>query len=121
MARLAVKTTLTTVHGPVRLGSKAGAKKSALREVVHAAVPAEDRMQAFLWRHVVPGPGSELLVFAPKAEPPPKRVRLHSRAASAAPKPVAAAAGAAVAKVKFTKQQVAGRLREIKCSSKKGS
>jgi hypothetical protein len=35
------------------------------RDVAHAAMPAEDRMQAFLWRHLVPAQELEALVFNP--------------------------------------------------------
>ncbi|MEK7675134.1 MAG: hypothetical protein AAB676_04775 [Verrucomicrobiota bacterium] len=40
----------------------------------HEAVPAEDRMHAFLWRHLVPARDLKVLVFDPTCEPPPKRI-----------------------------------------------
>jgi hypothetical protein len=43
------------------------------REVVHRAVPAEDRMQAFLWRHLVPAKDLKAVVFDPATDPLPKR------------------------------------------------
>lgn len=44
-------------------------------ELVHPAVPAEDRMQAFLWRHLVPAADFQVLVFDPAWKPPLKRPR----------------------------------------------
>ena len=48
-----MRTSLTDNPQPVSLAIE-GRAKIGKREVVHAAVPAEDRMQAFLWRHLVP-------------------------------------------------------------------
>ena len=82
------------------------------REIVRDAVPAEDRMQAFLWRHLVPAGELLALVCDSKYQPPPKRV--------APPRPPqlmgppAPGTPAVAAKPKFTKQQVAGRLRQLK-------
>jgi len=73
-------------------------------------VPAEDRMQAFLWRHLVPAQNLKALVFDPSYEPPAKRVRRVSSPST--PPPTTASTSAP--KPKFTKQQVAFRLRQIK-------
>jgi hypothetical protein len=43
------------------------------REVVHAAEPADDRMQAFLWRHLVPAREFMAYVYDPDKAPGPKR------------------------------------------------
>lgn len=51
--RLTVKTTLTGTEKPVSL-HVVGSAKIQEQEVVREAVPAEDRMQAFLWRHLMP-------------------------------------------------------------------
>jgi len=111
VARLGMKTSLVDTKQPVNLVIE-GRAKIEDREVVHAAVPAEDRMQAFLWRHLVPAEGLKALVFNPSYEPPPKRVA-RVRPASAETKPPVTTSDAA-GKPKFTKQQVAGRLRQLK-------
>jgi hypothetical protein len=95
-------------------------------------------MQAFLWRHLVPASDLLALVFDPKYQAPPKRVpparppQLMGPPASAAtPTPVAttptpgtkdapAANPPAAAKPKFTQQQIAGRLRQLKLLYEEG-
>lgn len=78
------------------------------RTVVRPAVAAEDRMQAFLWRHLVPAEELAALVPGPssqtnaKREPPPP-IKL--------PKPDPSKAAA---QPQFTKAQVAGRLRQLR-------
>ncbi len=72
--RLAVKTSLAEMEKPVRL-TVVGSAKIGDREVVHEAVPAEDRMQAFLWRHLLPAEDLPVLVFNPAYKPPADRIR----------------------------------------------
>jgi hypothetical protein len=115
VTRLALKTDLVETKEPVRLVVE-GRANARGREIAHAAVPAEDRMQAFLWRHLVPAEELKALVFDPSHEPPAKRVRR-----TPAPPPVEATSAPAIAsasptgaKPKFSKQQVAGRLRQLK-------
>jgi len=109
VVRLNIKTSLAETTEPVRL-TIAGTAKIGDRQVSHDAVPAEDRMQAFLWRHLVPA--SELLatVYDPAAPPKPGR--------TPPPLPPPALTGASpdtpAGKPKFTKQQIANRLRELK-------
>jgi hypothetical protein len=43
--------------------------------VVHAVVPSEDKMQAFLWRHLLPAETLPVLVFDPSYQPPAERIR----------------------------------------------
>ncbi|HAK96324.1 MAG TPA: hypothetical protein DCM87_15365 [Planctomycetes bacterium] len=74
VVRLAVKTGLTAMEQPVDL-TVVGAAKIGDREVVHAAVPAEDRMQAFLWRHLLPADTLPALVFDRAYQPPADRIR----------------------------------------------
>ena len=74
VARLTIKTDLAETKQPVNLVVEGRAKIDG-REVVHEAVPAEDRMQAFLWRHLVPAEDRRPGVFA-QLRPPPRRV-LH--------------------------------------------
>jgi len=109
MARLPVRTSLTRTDEPVALQVE-GRARIGDREVVREAVPADDRMQAFLWRHLVPAQDLQALVFDPRYEPPATRV----------PPPLtdeqkaAAAAKLPQEKAKFTERQVAGRLRQLK-------
>jgi hypothetical protein len=89
------------VHGSAKIGAA---------EVIYEAVPAEDRMQAFLWRHLVPAKDLKGFVFDPTADDSkPSRRREVAAAAPAATPP----AGQATGKPKFTKAQVASRLREL--------
>lgn len=86
-----------------------GTAKIQDREVAHEAVAAEDRMQAFLWRHLVPARSFTAVVYNPGAQNASKRV-LDPKAIPAP----AVAAKRAPEGVKFTKQQVGGRLRQLK-------
>jgi hypothetical protein len=113
VTRLWVRSTLTATEQPVSLTIEGRAKVEG-REIAHAAVPAEDRMQAFLWRHLVPAGDLKALVFDPSYEPPPKRVPRVRPPAAEAVKAAVASADPAAGKQKFTKQQVAGRLKQIK-------
>ena len=74
--------------------------------MVHEAVPAEDRMQAFPVAASRSREGLEGLVLDPSTRPPPKRVRAPA-AAAAAIKTSGCHRGLCAAKPKFTKQQVA--------------
>ncbi len=111
--RLVVKTKLLETKRPVRLIVEGRAKIGG-REVAHEAVPAEDRMQAFLWRHLVPAEEMQCLVYSPSYEPRPKHV-LHTYVSlPVEPKPETAAVNPAAPKFKFTKKQVANHVRQIK-------
>jgi hypothetical protein len=107
MVKLGVKTYLADTDQPVSLAIE-GQAVVGEQELVHEAVPAEDRMQAFLWRHLVPTQELTALVYNPSHEPPPTRVPPVSTAKeeSLPAKPPA--------NTKFTKRQVASRLRQIK-------
>jgi hypothetical protein len=112
VARLEVKTTLAKTEQPVNLIVE-GRARIGEREIAHQAVPAEDRMQAFLWRHLVPAEELKVLVFDPSYEPPPKRVpRPISPELQAKAK--ATAAELAAKNQKFDKKQVTGRLQQLK-------
>jgi hypothetical protein len=102
-----IRTTLTATMEPIQLKVE-GVARIHGRDMIRPAVPAEDRMQAFLWRHLVPALDLKAAVFDPTSKPPPGRVSLVK-----ATSPLAAVNSAA-AKPKFTKQQVAGRLRQLK-------
>lgn len=126
---------------PIAL-SIAGNAKVGDQDIVREAVPAEDKMQAFLWRHLVPASELPVFVFDPKYQPPPKRVAptplppaIQAVAASVAggasvSTPVAGTSGATTLgstasttvppAPKFTKQQIAGRLRQLKLLYEEG-
>ena len=113
MVRLTLKTTLITTEEPINL-SVMGSAKIEGKDVTREAVPAEDRMQAFLWRHLVPASDLKVLVFDPNYQPTPKRVARTRQPTEVETKPAVASADSATNKPKFTKQQVAGLLRQLK-------
>ena len=149
VARIVVKGPSSALKDPVSL-SITGAARPGLKQIVRTAVPAEDRMQAFLWRHLVPASELKVLVFDPGHELPPKRIaparpalveKTNAVAVTNAAAPVKAVAAtnallrtnavagtnsatgtnvAAAPKPKFTKQQVARRLRELKLLFEEG-
>ena len=119
VARLFIKNDLVATEQPFRL-SIIGTAKIQERDVVHEAVPAEDRMQAFLWRHLVPASEFTALVYNPSYQPPPKRVPPVHPPSIVEVKPTVASTNSAATKPKFSKQQVAGRLRELKLLYEEG-
>ncbi len=110
VVRLTVKTALTETADPVNLIVE-GRAKIGDRDVAHEAVPAEDKMQAFLWRHLVPAEELKALVYDPSYTPPPKRVPPPAAIETPAPTPSAAPK---TEPPKFSKSQVTGRLRQLK-------
>ena len=119
VVRLTLKTTLVETAEPVDL-TIAGSARIGEDEVSREAVPAEDRMQAFLWRHLVPAAELKVLVFNPSAQPPPKRVPRARPPSPPETNALVAASSSASAGPKFTKQQIAGRLRELKLLFEEG-
>jgi hypothetical protein len=106
--RLPLKTTLVATKQPVSLEIE-GRAVIGKEDVARMAVPAEDRMQAFLWRHLVPAEDLRVQVFNPSYKPPAKRVApplTEEQKAKAAPKKPKTTR-------KFTRRQVAGRLRQL--------
>ncbi len=71
---LGIKTTLTEMEQPINL-SVVGAAKVGDADIVREAVPGEDRMQAFLWRHLMPVETLPVVVFNPSWQPTTERVR----------------------------------------------
>jgi len=69
IAKVSVRTRLAETKEPVNLIIE-GSATNGTHKIVHEAVPAEDRMQAFLWRHLVPAEELKAFVFNPP--PPPK-------------------------------------------------
>jgi len=71
---LTLKTTLAVTEQPVNV-TVIGTAKIGDQEVVHDVVPGEDKMQAFLWRHLLPADTLPALVFDPSYQPPADRIR----------------------------------------------
>jgi hypothetical protein len=109
-----LKASLKETKEPLNLYFE-GSAKTIQGELTHLATPAEDRMQAFLWRHLVPAEDLKAVVMNPAYESPSKRAR-RATTPSPEPKPATQAKPATETgpKPKFTKQQVVGRLRELK-------
>jgi len=106
--RLTVKTTVTDTMPPVPL-TVAGTAKVGDRTIARTAVPADDRMQAFLWRHLLPAVEFQALVYKGN-RPPPLRVAPEPPA----PKQPTTAPAKPAKAPKFTKKQVVGRMRQLK-------
>ncbi len=125
-AALTIKGPSAPMKEPVTLAI-VGRAKLGEKEIIHEAVPAEDRMQAFLWRHLVPAQDLMVLSYDPGYEPPPKRVAPTRPPSIVATNAVVATTNVPIgtnvvvaAKPKFTKSQVARRLREIKMLFEEG-
>ena len=103
--RLTVKSNLVEMEEPFTLSIE-GTAKIGDKDVVHKAVPAEDRMQAFLWRHLVPAQNLMAMVYNPSYTPPVNRV---CPPAPEKPKPPTDPK----AKPMFTERQVASRLKQL--------
>lgn len=88
VARLAVTSSLKETPDPVSLVIEGRAMIEG-REIAHDAVPADDKMQAFLWRHLLPTEDFKMLVFdpakkrVPKRIPPPIPPEIHAKAKAA--------------------------------------
>ena len=114
MAQLTLKADWQYLRDPICLTpSIVGSAQIDGRGVNHQAAPAEDRMQAFLWRHLVPASDLKLHVYNPSTKPQPKRVPVMTAALAAQAKIITATA-AASDKQQFSKKQVTGRLRELR-------
>jgi hypothetical protein len=113
VARLTIKTTLVETNEPINL-TVMGIARIGEQEVSHDAVSAEDRVQAFLWRHLVPATELKALVFNPNAPPPPKRVPRARPPATPETNATVTVTITVAGTPKFTRKQVAGRLKELK-------
>ncbi|MFA6565102.1 MAG: PPC domain-containing protein, partial [Verrucomicrobiia bacterium] len=111
ITRVAFKTDLIT-KGAVNI-TVVGSAKIGDQEVTHTGVPSEDRMQAFLWRHLVPAQNLQVLVYDGSYEPPPARVPRDIPPEMLVRAKVKAAEMQAKGQ-KFTKGQAAGRVRQLK-------
>ncbi len=117
IARIAFKADVA-IPDPVNLTVEGRATIDG-KEIVREAVPAEDRMQAFLWRHLVPAQDLKILVYDPSYESPSKRVPRELTPELQA-KAKAAADALKAKNQKFTKNQVAGRVRQLKLLFEEG-
>lgn len=89
---VAIKANLSETKDPVCL-TLIGTATNATEKVVREAAPAEDRMQAFLWRHLVPA--QQLMALVLPVPPPPPKVEPAKPAAPAKPEPAKPAPAAA--------------------------
>ena len=121
LAKFYFKGSATPTTAPVEL-SIAGSAMLGTQETVRDAVPAEDRMQAFLWRHLVPASDLKVLVFDPKILPKPKHVApFRAPPIVGPPYPaVVTTPDANALKPKITAQQIGGRLRQLKMLFEEG-
>ncbi|MCX6901430.1 MAG: PPC domain-containing protein [Verrucomicrobia bacterium] len=111
ITRFSFKASAAT-EGPINLIIQ-GSAKIGDKKVVHPAVAAEDKMQAFLWRHLVPAQDLKVFVFDSSSQPPSKREpREISSEVMAQAKSKAAELQAKGQK--FSKRQVAGRIQQIR-------
>lgn len=114
VARVAIKANWTKMHEPVEVAPQVIGSAYLSGRIVthHPAVPAEDRMQAFLWRHLVPTADFKVYVYDPSIkleEPPDPIVPSTIKAQILADARKRAASGQT-----FTKGQVQGRIRDLK-------
>jgi hypothetical protein len=129
MAKITIRTELVATAEPVTL-SVIGKAVLGERVLEHEAVPCEDRMQAFLWRHLVPAKDLRAMVFDPAFEAPPRRVPgpRPPNLVVAVPEPpptTNSAAGtnapsAAETRPRFTPEQATARLRQLKLLFEEG-
>ncbi len=70
VTQVTLKTSLAETLDPACIVLQ-GIATNKTQKWVRDAVPAEDRMQAFLWRHLVPAQEMRALVFNPPPPPPP--------------------------------------------------
>lgn len=112
MVRMPLRTQLVRLDRPVPL-TIVGRAQVGDREIVRTAIAAEDRMQAFLWRHLVPVEQFMVRVFNPSYRPPGRReitpIPDEILAAAAAAQKERQQAGQQV----FTRQQVVRRMRDL--------
>lgn len=96
VARLNIKTRLDATDEPVDLVVRGRAKWEE-RTLESIATPAEDKMQAFLWRHLVPARDLKAVVFDPVAQPAPRRMAKLRAAAAKSQSATASAENTSVA------------------------
>lgn len=119
VARITLRADMVETPEPISL-TIAGTARIGQSEVTRDAVAAEDRMQAFLWRHLVPASEFKVLVYSPSYQSRPRRVAPTLPAASTNQLKATLVSTGPARKVQFTKQQVAGRLRQLKLLYEEG-
>ncbi len=70
VTQVTLKTSLAETQEPAVIVLQ-GISTNKTQKWVRDAIPTEDRMQAFLWRHLVPAQEMRALVFNPPPPPPP--------------------------------------------------
>ena len=105
--RLALRNSLDESRPPVPVVIQ-GRAVAGEQELVREALAAEDRMQAFLWRHLLPVEQFKVRAFSARDQKPPLRE------ATPVPPELLKKAAERAEKPKFTKGQVTGRLRQLK-------
>ena len=126
-AKLTLKAGPNPTPSPVRL-TITGTATIDSRETVRTVVPAEDRMQAFLWRHLVPATELLAVVADPKFQPVPKRVPpprpvplTGPPAPGSEPLPfVGPPTPPELVKPKITRSQIEGRLKQLRLLYQEG-
>ena len=88
VARLTIRSDRGPTGEPVDLRI-VGSATIGGQEITRQAVPAEDMMQAFLWRHLVPARDLKALVFNPATQPMPGRLARTRPQPLATPSPAA--------------------------------
>jgi hypothetical protein len=114
LGRLMVKSDMSETKEPVSLVVEGRATVDG-REIVRKAVPGEDRMQAFLWRHLLPADELKALVSDPSYQPALKRT--PPAAAATVEAKVAAEAKALMknaADASQVRRQLIGRVRQLR-------
>jgi len=118
VGRVRIKASATASSTPVNVKIVGSAVVDGKR-IVREAVPAEDRMQAFLWRHLVPAKELKICIANSNYQPPDRRVppplTPEQVAKARAVVKEAEAKGRA-----FTKNQVAGLGRLLKSLYERG-
>lgn len=112
--KITLRTDLSSTREPVAIHFE-GQATVEKKVIAHPAVAAEDRMQAFLWRHLVPASDLDVMVFDPTYQPPRKRSRRELAVA-----PATQPAGTTQPAPRFSKQQVESRLRQLKLLYEEG-
>jgi len=125
-ARLTIRGPKTPTKTAVNL-TIVGTSPVGDKQIIREAVPAEDRMQAFLWRQLVPATELKALVFDPGYELKPKRPAPFRPSAIAVTNTAVTTTNAtagtnlvANVKPKFTRNQIVRRLRELKLLYEEG-
>jgi hypothetical protein len=111
VTRFYFKSDYSAPKAPVNLHIE-GRAKVGDTEIVNEAVPAEDRMQAFLWRHLVPAREFSVLAFDHSAyQHLPKRIPPELPASTTK---VSTSKPSNDNKGKFSKSSVQGRVRQLR-------